>query len=129
MAGDWIKIEKATPRKSEVLRIARLLNVSSLHALGACVAFWTWADDATDNGHLPGIDAAMLDEAVHIPGLTAALVEVQWLIDLGDGFQIANYDRHNGVSAKKRATENRRKADYRARHNIPAPATSAWRNP
>ena len=129
MAGDWIKVEKATPRKSEVLRIARLLNVSSLHALGACVAFWTWADDATDNGYLPGMDLRMLDEALGIPGLTAAMINVQWIIELEDGLQIANHDRHNGVSAKKRAMENRRKADYRARHNIPAPASAAWRNP
>ncbi len=129
MAGDWIKIEKATPHKTEVLRIARLLGVSPLHAFGACTVFWAWADDATDNGHLPGLDAALLDEVLHIPGLTAALIDVQWLIDVGDGFQIANYDRHNGSSAKKRAMENRRKADYRARNNVRTPASTAWKSP
>ena len=115
MAGDWIKIEKATPRKTEVVRIARLLEVSPLHALGACVAFWSWADDATEDGYLPGIDASMLDGVLGIPGLTAAMVDVQWLIELGDGLQIANHDRHNGNNAKKRALSNRRKVDYRER--------------
>ena len=113
MAGDWIKVEKATPRKPEVLRIARFLDVSPLHALGACVAFWAWADDATDNGFLPGMDLRMLDEALGISGLTAALIDVQWIIELGDGLQIANHDRHNGNNAKSRALKNRRQANWR----------------
>jgi len=129
MAGDWIKIEKSTLRKPEIFRIARLLGVSPMHAFGACIAFWAWADDATDNGHLIGLDSAMLDDTVNVPGLAAALLDVQWLVDVGDGFQIAYFDRHNGVSAKKRSAENRRKADYRERHNVRPPDNAAWRRP
>ena len=115
MAGDWIKIEKATPHKTEVMRIARLLGVPPVHALGACVAFWVWADDATDDGYLPGIDVRMLDEALGIPGLAAAMIDVHWIIELGDGLLIAIHDRHNGNSAKSRALKNRRQANWRDR--------------
>lgn len=45
MAGDWIKVEKATSRKPEVLRIAAALGVHPDHAFGLCFRFWCWCDD------------------------------------------------------------------------------------
>jgi hypothetical protein len=39
MAGDWIKVEKATPAKPEVLSISEILGVHPVHAFGLCVKF------------------------------------------------------------------------------------------
>ena len=127
MAGDWIKVEKATASKPEVLRISRALGVSKLHALGACVAFWQWADDATADGYLTGMTQDMLDEAVGIPGLAGAMVEVGWLAEVRNGLQICNHDRHNGKNAKNRALATRRQADWRDGHGITPPPRAAWR--
>ena len=61
MAGDWIKIEKATCAKPEVLRIAASLSIPVDQALGLCVRFWCWCDDQLMDGHAPGVTNVTLN--------------------------------------------------------------------
>jgi hypothetical protein len=79
MAGDWIKVEKSTERKPEVLAIADQLHVHPYHSFGLCVAFWAWCDDQMSNGHAMRVTDVTLDTVFGQQGFTAALLLVGWL--------------------------------------------------
>lgn len=117
MAGDWIKVEKATPGKSEVLTIARLLKIHRLHALGLCIEFWIWCDNQMDDGHAKSVTHSDIDEMFNVSGLASALVTVGWLRYSGEGVDIPNFDLHLGETAKKRAQAARRKQRERQADN------------
>ena len=51
MAGDWIKIEHATPDKPEVHKMAEILNTDPNAILGALVRLWIWADQQSIDGN------------------------------------------------------------------------------
>lgn len=111
MAGDFIKVEKATARKPEVLRIAMLLQIHPDHAFGLCIRFWSWCDDNMSDG-TAAIDCPILDAVLGTPGFAQALIEVGWLKDRKKALEIPNFDRHLSQSAKVRcaATERKRKS-------------------
>ena len=51
MAGDWIKIEHATPDKPEVFRMAMQLGITPEHVSGCLLRVWIWADAQTLDGN------------------------------------------------------------------------------
>ena len=69
MAGDWIKVEHATPRKPEVLRLARILGVTPDDAFGKVVRFWMWLDENSVDGRVDAVVDADVDAAVSTGGL------------------------------------------------------------
>ncbi len=79
MAGDWIKVEKATARKPEVLALASILQIHPDHAFGLCVRFWFWCDDNLKTGHAQRVTTVTLDYVVGHTGFADALVQVGWL--------------------------------------------------
>lgn len=103
MAGHWIQWEKGLVKKPEMFHIARSLGVPTLHAAAACMLVWEWADDNTIDGHVRGMTPDDLCAAAGVPGIGAALLIVNWLIDTGDGITFPNWERHNGAPAKRRA--------------------------
>jgi hypothetical protein len=113
MAGDWLKIEKATRRKSEVLAIAAELGVSRGEAFDLCVGFWEWAEEQTADGVIDGVSPAQLDEIVGRPGFSHALLKVDWLQVRSGSLVVPRFARHMGQSAKKRALDANRKAAVR----------------
>lgn len=115
MAGDWIKIEKATARKPEVLRIADILNIAPDHAFALCVRFWMWCDDHMTNGHAPSVTNVTLDSVFGHAGFASALLEVGWLQARNGSLAIPNFDRHLSESAKNRALSGERKRQQRSR--------------
>lgn len=116
MAGDWLKVEKRTPRKYEILTIAEVCGVSVGDAFLAWFQLWSWFDDETDSGHLPKLSSEKCDFLGGLPGLGRALAECGWVEFTPDGGAIIrNWDRHNGASAKKRLLTSRRAALCRAR--------------
>ena len=80
MAGDWIKLETATPDKPEVHRIADLLGVTADDALGKLARFWIWVDRNVRNGHVTHVYARPLESMMHCAGFVAAMVDVGWLL-------------------------------------------------
>jgi hypothetical protein len=74
VAGDWLKMEKATARKPEILRIAAALSIHSDHAFGLCFRFWSWLDDNLETGNVSGVTAALLDELLGRSGFCDALI-------------------------------------------------------
>ena len=113
MAADWIKVEKSTPRKPEVLRIAELLDIHPDHAFGLCVRFWFWCDDQMKTCHAQSVTIVTLDYTVGHTGFAKALLEVGWLLVRNGSLEIPNFDRHLSESAKKRADSLRRKHKQR----------------
>lgn len=118
MAGDWIPVETATPRKSELLKFARLAGIPRHEALGILVELWTWADGESVDGHVD----ADVDQLANIIGTTPkvlrALIGAEWLVDNGDGsLTLPNAERWLGRSAKARLRLNRKQARWRERQN------------
>jgi len=113
MAGDWIKVEHATCRKVEVLRIASALSIHPDQALGLCIRFWIWCDEQLKDGHAAGMNSVTLDSHFNQPGLSDALITAGWLQARQGSLVIPNFDRHMSESAKNRALSGIRKKKQR----------------
>jgi len=114
MAGDWIKIEKSTARKPEVLAISSALGIHPDHAFGLCVRFWSWCDDQLENGHADSVTNVTLDFVIGHSGFAQQLIRVGWLAETESGIDIPNFDYHLSESAKTRAQAAKRKSKSRA---------------
>lgn len=125
MAGDWIKIEKSTPRKPEVLHLCELLSVTPDEAFGLCFRFWSWCDDHLETGCASRVTEKMIDVALGRNGLASALIEVGWLQARNGSLVIPNFDRHLSESAKKRALSGKRMAKSRLRSSCADSVTKA----
>lgn len=103
MAGDWMKVEKVTPEKPEVLAIASTLQIDPDAVFGKLFRIWCWFDDHTLNGNAPCVTSALLDRKACVTGFAQAMSAVGWLTETSDGLLLPNFDRHNGETAKQRA--------------------------
>lgn len=63
---------------------------------------------------MPGLTLRQIDRKTGIPGFGAALVAIGWILDDPQGVVIANFEEHNGTSAKKRAVTAKRVANHRS---------------
>lgn len=114
MADFWIKIEKGTPDKPEILELAAILNIEDPDTVtGKMIRVWSWFDSNSENGHAPTVTKVLLDRLTGVTGFTESLVTVGWLVKTDDGFSIPNFDRHLGKCAKKRASDAERKRKSR----------------
>jgi hypothetical protein len=101
MAGDWLKIEKATARKPEVCGIAGELGISLDEAFGICFRFWCWVDDNfTTNA--ASVSETSIDALVGRSGFASAMKKVGWLESDETGIKIPNFERHLSKGAKTR---------------------------
>ncbi len=117
MAGDWIKIEHATIDKPEIYHIADILGIDPHHALGSIISIWVWMDKQLDSCNAKSVTKMLLDRKADVTGFADAMLQVGWLIESDNGFQVPNFDRHLGNSAKKRAETARRVIKSRAKCN------------
>ncbi len=115
MAGDWIKVEKATPQKPEVMAIADELGIHVDHAFGLCFRFWSWCDDQMTDGHARRVTNVTLDAVFGHAGFATALVNVGWLRVREGSLEVPNFDRHLSESAKNRALSGSRKRKQRGK--------------
>ena len=115
MAGDWVKVEVATPEKPEVRRLARLLGMERYAVFGRLVKFWSWADANSVDGRVDGVASSDVDDVVEAAGFAEALRKVGWLEfdDDAEMVRVPNFDRHSGKSAKNRALKADRQRRYR----------------
>lgn len=125
MAGDWIKIEKCTPRKTEVMSIAGDLGIHMDHAFGMCFRFWAWCDDCLSTGNAPNVTEPLLDELIGRPGFSKALIKVGWLRVRNGSLEVPNFDRHLSQTAKNRALTAQRVAAHKAGKGNAPGVTSA----
>tara|TARA_R100000808_G_scaffold7070_1_gene20790 strand:- start:9407 stop:10420 length:1014 start_codon:yes stop_codon:yes gene_type:complete len=115
MAGDWIKIKTDLPTDPAVIRISMETGLEADDVVGKLVRLWSWANTHLDDGHAPGVTPEWLDEFLECRGFSEALLNVVWLELDGDDVVIPKFDRHNGKSAKVRATARERKRRERSR--------------
>jgi hypothetical protein len=116
MAGEWLKLELATPDKPEIIKAARILGIDKDAVLGKLVRVWAWFDRNSVDGVVDGIVEADIDALAFQSGFAAALKQVHWM-DFDNEKQwvsLVNFDRHNGDTAKQRALKNQRQAKWRA---------------
>jgi len=115
VAGDWIKVEKSSPNKPEVMRLARLWGVHQDQAFGSLIRFWLWLDDACVDGVVDGVASHEIDDMMRFPGFAMGIVAVGWLEidDVKPCIRIPNFGKHNSESAKKRALTSERQSRWR----------------
>jgi len=112
---DWIKLQKATAHKPEVLRLACLLQIPPDQALGLVARFWMWCDDQLSDGRAQGVTTVTLDSVFGHAGFCNALVDVGWLRVREGSLEVPNFDRHLSESAKNRALSGERKRKERSK--------------
>lgn len=93
----------------KVVRMASALNADRYRVIGALHAVWTLADEHTKDGRLPGYSLPALDDSIGWAGFSAAMRDIEWLVEKPEGLVLPRFDEHNGASAKRRATEAERK--------------------
>lgn len=115
MAGDWIKVEKVTIRKPEVMRIGEILGIHPDEAFGLCFRFWSWCDDHLTDGNARSVTEVTLDTLVNRSGFSKALLEVGWLHARNGSLVVPNFDRHLSQTAKNRSLTSQRVANHKKR--------------
>jgi len=115
MAGDWLKMEVATPDKPEVLAITARMGWDDPDlAVGKLFRVWRWFDQHTTDGNAHGVTLALLDRIAGVTGFGAAMQFAGWLIVSDDGISLPNFDRHCGKTAKERAQTAKRVASHKS---------------
>jgi hypothetical protein len=117
MAGDWIKMRVDLDSDPAVIRMARRLGVGETTIVGCLHNIWSWADKQTVDGCVDGIASTWLDRRVYLPDFAAAMIEVGWLEELpnGGGIRFPKFEKHNGETAKNRASKSETQAKWRAK--------------
>ncbi len=113
MAGDWLPIRLDLWDDPRIVRLARALDCGRAAAVGACVRLWATADNYSADGSLNGYDVATIDALVGIDGFAMALASVGWLTIESDRVIVPDFEKWCSRGAKRRLSDNRRKADAR----------------
>lgn len=135
MTAHWIKVEKDTPAKPEVMRLAALLDIDEFTVVGHLIAFWSWVDSNL-SPECPRTQGTIrgLDRIAGRTGFCEAMIAVGWLSHADGVFEIPKMGRHMGKSAKMRAEDTEKKAKKRSRQKVspvcpPAQGTESGQNP
>ncbi|MFO0202914.1 MAG: hypothetical protein ACK528_07260 [Alphaproteobacteria bacterium] len=135
MTAHWIKVEKDTATKPEVMRLAALLEIDEFTVVGHLIAFWSWVDSNL-SPECPRTQGTIrgLDRIAGRTGFCEAMIAVGWLSHADGMFEIPKMGRHMGKSAKLRAEDTEKKAKKRSRQKVspvcpPAQGTESGQNP
>jgi hypothetical protein len=120
MTAHWIKVEKSTPAKPEVMQLAAILGIDEFTVVGHLVAFWSWADSNL-SPECPAAHGTIrgLDRVAGRDGFCAAMIMVGWLQHHDGQFSVPKLDRHMGKSAKTRAEDTEKKRKQRLSQKCP----------
>jgi len=113
MAGEWIKMRTNLWDDPRVSRLCDLVDQSEAMVVGALYWLWAMADEHSEDGLLPGLTLRTIDRKTGVQGIGLALVQIGWLTEAAAGVTVVNFAEHNGVSAKRRCSEAKRKAGSR----------------
>jgi hypothetical protein len=118
LAGDWLKMEHATPDKPEVWQMAGILNINADEVFGKLFRVWRWFDQHTEDGNAIGVSYSLIDRVAGVNGFAEAMTLSGWLHQNGHLLSLPNFTRHNGKTAKNRALTNERVAKHRNASNV-----------
>ena len=100
----WLKMDHATPEKPEVLAITGRMGWADTDlTVGKLFKLWRWFDQHTTDGNARGVTSALLDSAIGVTGLCAAVSAVGWMTETEAGVSLTDFAKHNGQTAKDRA--------------------------
>lgn len=118
--ASWIKVQVTLPESPKIFRLARLLGVCRMEALGYAVRWFCWLDTHCANG-VTELHADEVDALLGRGGITAAFCELGWASVDAEGYVLVlEFDKHNGDSSKKRAETQCRVAAFRERKRVDA---------
>jgi hypothetical protein len=114
----WIKIDHSLPQKPEVYIIAQRLGISRAEVVGHLVSFWLWTDQMSADGTMLG--NRQIVDSLTTENFANTLIDVGWIdfLDNGEKLEVVNFERHNGTSAKRRATNAQKVAEHRKRKKL-----------
>lgn len=112
--SSWIKMSVGLRRHPKVVRMASALKSDKLRVVGALHAVWSVFDEHSTDGQLPGYSLAIMDDEIGWRGFSRAMTDIGWLVADEEGLRVPDYEEHNGPTAKRRATETRRKNETRS---------------
>lgn len=111
MAGEWLKFECSLPEKPETLAITVAMGWDDPDlTVGKLMRLFRWFDQQTIDGNAPSVSAALLDRIIGVTGFVQAVADVGWIVIEEGSIHLANFDRHNGATAKSRALGAKRTA-------------------
>lgn len=125
MAGDWIKMRCELGHDPDVIEIGSILGLDEFAVVGRLHAIWAWLDQHSESGTNVRIVSAYLDRLTACPGFSDAMRTVGWLSGKDGNLTFPGYENHNGDTAKRRASEAKRKQKQRDKR----PATSGTNVP
>lgn len=114
MAGEWIKFDNSLPEKPETLAITAKMGWDDPDlTVGKLMRLFRWFDQHTTDGNAVGVTPTLLDRVLGVTGFTECVATVGWIVVTEDGISLANFDKHNGATAKSRAQGAKRAATHR----------------
>lgn len=125
MAGDWIKVQKDTPDKPEVLAMAARLDLDQDAIVGKLFRIWSWFDTHTIDGNAESVTFALLDRLAGVTGFAEQMMLVGWLEQSGSVLSLPNFEIHNGKTAKTRAQGKNRQEKSRNNANSNADSNAS----
>ena len=96
--------------------MSEILRIDQDMVAGKLLRIWAWADQNSVEGSV-SVSAAFLDRLTAKKGFAAAMRTVGWLTGEDGNLGFANFERHNGDSAKARAESARRMTKTRDSRN------------
>lgn len=126
MHEDWLKFRTKLVRDGRIFAASRKCHAlvtdgsrqryAVTAIVGGIVMLWSHADaHADEDGILIGYTKEDIDDLVFLPGFCDSLPE-EWIVTTPEGWvKLPEWQRHNGKSAKARASAQRRKEDQRER--------------
>ena len=106
-------------------RLARLLQIDRMHAVGLALTWLAWLDEQTVDG-CSGLTPEELDGMLGVQGVTDALIAIGWCeIDEAGEVRAVDWEQYNGETAKQRALSARRMARKRLRSSYDKSVTDA----
>lgn len=115
MAGEWIKFDNSLPEKPETLSITAKMGWDDPDlTVGKLMRLFRWFDQHTTDGNADGVTPTLLDRVLGVTGFTECVATVGWIVVTEDGISLANFDKHNGATAKSRAQGAKRAATHRS---------------
>lgn len=109
----WIKMGTGLRDHPKVVRMAGMLKSDCLRVVGALHAVWSVFDEQSPDGLLEFYTLRVLDDKIGWRGFSKALQSVGWLEESESGLQVPDYEEHNGPTAKRRASDAKRKQGSR----------------
>lgn len=108
---DWLKLLHSFPRNPKLRVMARVLRRDKDSTIGVAIRWLIWVDEQTEDGRT-GLLPKELDEELGCKKLSEALCACGWaLVEDEDGtISAVEFGKHSGETAKRRATEARKKS-------------------